>query len=167
MNNYTYSDELRHYGVLGMKWGVRKNPGQAYAKAVNQLEKYGKKSEKYRAKITDRAKYRATKANRRAAKFKLKSAKVKAKAVRRFFPMDPNKALKKSFKYDVKAARAEKKAARINNKLQKNLAKQEKNINKGKRLYSAMQKEFANIPASKLNKNDIERGKELAKKYGF
>ena len=33
------SNELQHYGVLGMKWGVRKNPVKTYAKAVKEKEK--------------------------------------------------------------------------------------------------------------------------------
>ena len=34
-----YNKELYHYGVKGMKWGVRKNPAKAYAKAVRKKRK--------------------------------------------------------------------------------------------------------------------------------
>lgn len=31
--------ELKHYGVIGMKWGVRKNPAKAYAKSLKEKDK--------------------------------------------------------------------------------------------------------------------------------
>lgn len=37
---------LAHYGVLGMKWGVRKNPDKAYKKGVKKLRKIEKKVKK-------------------------------------------------------------------------------------------------------------------------
>lgn len=33
---YTDSEYLAHYGVLGMKWGVRKDPSKAYGKAIKK-----------------------------------------------------------------------------------------------------------------------------------
>lgn len=35
--------DLEHYGVLGMKWGVRKDPSKAYRKASTKASKLKKK----------------------------------------------------------------------------------------------------------------------------
>ena len=44
MTNYilTNDGELKHYGVVGMKWGVRKDPAKAYFKAHKKLRKLEK-----------------------------------------------------------------------------------------------------------------------------
>lgn len=83
-------DELVHYGVLGMKWGVRKNPSRAYTKAVKKRDKlagretyYRLKSAKTQYKATRKMAYALTKSGRerglkmqaRASRYALTSAK--------------------------------------------------------------------------------------------
>ena len=46
---YIENGELMHYGVLGMKWGIKRNPSRAFSKSVkkaNRLEKKIGKTEK-------------------------------------------------------------------------------------------------------------------------
>lgn len=51
---YQSPTELEHYGVLGMKWGVRKDPDTAKARADKKLKKLNKKVVASEAKANTR-----------------------------------------------------------------------------------------------------------------
>ena len=46
----TTDGELRHYGVVGMKWGVRRNPTKAYERASKKMKKLQDKADKAKIK---------------------------------------------------------------------------------------------------------------------
>lgn len=68
-------NELEHYGVLGMKWGVRKDPQTAYTKAGNKLKKLNQRAEKTQLKAQKKMEKAWAKNNRAQRAFLFKGIK--------------------------------------------------------------------------------------------
>lgn len=78
-------DDIEHYGVLGMKWGVRKDPQRAYERANQKLSKLDKKvvrADQKVAKAQQKSVARQEKANS-AILFKKTKARRAANSIRR------------------------------------------------------------------------------------
>ena len=116
----TQNNELRHYGVLGMKWGVRRASRQlskatsdeARQKAVATLEKHRTKAtnklsklSKQHDKLEKKVDNRSIKTDLKAKKIKNKAAQNRRKAHGRIFMTQKTRErlLAKSIDLDIKA----------------------------------------------------------------
>ncbi|NSJ25527.1 DUF7211 domain-containing protein [Blautia glucerasea] len=150
-------NELMHYGVLGMKWGVHRASKAAlkaktperYASAIRSLDNHRTKSVKKLNRLEKKAPKLDRKYNKaiektdvKSARLNAKSAKYERKANKRFFTTDSAIARNssKAAKYYSKAASLESKSAKAKSKYAKN-----------KRLREVYSQGISDIDTAKLN----------------
>lgn len=123
MPNNEYSDELMHYGILGMRWGVRRTPEQL----GHKVERLQSRNQKYMSKV-NKAKAAGVNKLPKASELRNKAAKVRAKE----YGMFTSKSKAEEYEYEAKklearAAKLERKSVSGGAKAKKYLAKINKN----------------------------------------
>lgn len=142
-------DFLAHYGVLGMRWGVRKDPEKAFNKAYKKLSKYNKKRDAFTAEND----YKLSKLQAKRNKISLKSNHYRKNLLSR---LDKGKSVNKLQK---KYAKTLKKINKIEKKEKPLLNRKKISAKAGKKAdkwIKSMNKVFNN---KKLSELQVDRAK--------
>lgn len=120
-----HGEYLEHHGVPGMKWGRRK------ARYEKKLDRYIQNKDRFNRKQSA-ASYKAAKLNKTISKTKYKQAKGKEINERSLRKKEARlaRAMKSSYKYEVKSRKYEKKIEKAKKKINKYGAKQMSAISK-------------------------------------
>lgn len=107
-------ETLSHYGVLGMKWGVRKKPESSGGSALRSAEEKKKIGEEINADVFKKERAKAAK----AAEKERKKQEAEAKKAAKKAASDAKKAAASKKRSDNKAERAKNAAERARKKLE-------------------------------------------------
>lgn len=177
-------NELYHYGVVGMKWGVHRSASKQ--KAISRLERkafnYDKKSANFTKKSEKQhAKHDLERSNRnaiKAAKLSKKAAKVNKKALKTDNDFRKVMLQKKAAKLNYKSEKAEIKGNRISKttgygmEAMKYAIKSDKMAAKAAKARMKIAKNKAYIEMTKrkvnsLSGEDLQKGKEYIAKLNI
>lgn len=154
---------LQHYGVLGMRWGVRRNPSAAYSKATKKLTRLNNKTNSEYTKLQKRKVKTEGTGSARYRKLRQKQSKYQLKADRNKYGWFGSSS--KAQKYQLKADRLGYKADKVLQKEKKTDYKYNRAKIKADRWQKSMDKAFANVNVKSLSSNQsTAAGKEFIKK---
>ena len=163
---------LAHYGVAGMKWGVRKNREAAFGKSVNKLSRYDTRAQRFadkRSAIIAKKKSRLTPEKKekllvKASKMEMKQHKHEDRAAMFLGNRDyKRKEVSKARKYETKARKLREKSEGLSRRTERLSYKQKKQTYKANKWANRMNQEFG---SGKVGSASSEQ-RQLGKKYSL